>query len=280
MYLHDSTLPNGAGDGSYRYAGSSDTTNNFVCFGTDDSVCPYDNLYRVIGVFNNQVKLIKWDFANSNLLGTDGDYESSASDNVSPYYRGKLTSVDLYYWNYKNNTSLNSGNGSNTWSTSLLNKTNLNTNFINNIGSTWANKIATTTWKVGGNTSANISEKPALNSYSNEILSPSTETNYSSKIGLVYLSAYAFAADPSVWNTLLKSYSSIRNNNWLTVGYAEWTITPNIDNTYKVFYMVSEGNVNDYYAKYGFGIRPVFSLIDSVKYNGGIGTESDPIRIK
>ena len=30
LYLHDSTLENGAGDGSYRYAGSSETTNNFV----------------------------------------------------------------------------------------------------------------------------------------------------------------------------------------------------------------------------------------------------------
>ncbi len=214
------------------------------------------------------------------MLGADGDYGSSITAIAPEYYRGKLTSIDCYYWNYKNNTSLNSGNGSNTWSTSLLNKTNLNTNFINNIGSTWANKIATTTWKVGGNTSANISEKPALNSYSNEILSPSTEANYSSKIGLVYLSDYAFAADPSVWNTLLRLYSSIRNNNWLTVGYVEWTITPNIDNAYKVFYMVSEGAVGNYNAKYGFGIRPVFNLIDSVKYNGGIGTESDPIRIK
>ena len=280
LYYHDSTLTNGAGDNSYRFAGSNESVNNFVCFGTDDSVCPYDNLYRIIGVFNNQVKLIKWDFANSNLLGADGDYESSDTAIATSVYRGKLTSIDLYYWNYKNNTSLNSGNGSNTWSTSLLNKTNLNTNFINNIGSTWANKIANTTWKVGGNTSANISEKAALNSYSNEILTPSTETSFSSKIGLVYLSDYAYAADPNVWNTLLRSYSSIRNNNWLTVGYAEWTITPNTDNAYKVFYMVSEGGVNNYNAKYGFGIRPVFNLIDSVKYNGGIGTESDPIRIK
>ncbi len=49
---------------------------------------------------------------------------------------------------------------------SLLNKTNLNTNFINNIGTEWANKIATTTWKVGGNTYSNIYSKNAICSIS------------------------------------------------------------------------------------------------------------------
>lgn len=115
-----------ANDNSYRFAGEN--PNNYVCFGSNESSCPEDNLYRIIGVFNNQVKLIKDGYANSNLLGNDGDHESSVG----------LSSV--YYWN---------NSGSNTWSTSLLNKTNLNTNFVNNIGSTWANKIATTTWKVG-----------------------------------------------------------------------------------------------------------------------------------
>ena len=44
LYLHDSTLENGAEDNSYRFAGSSETTNNFVCFGYDspDGSCPTD----------------------------------------------------------------------------------------------------------------------------------------------------------------------------------------------------------------------------------------------
>ena len=138
LYLHDSTLTNGANDNSYRYAGSSDATNNFVCFGYDstDGSCPTDYLYRIIGVFDNQVKLIKYDYANSNLLGTDGDYNlGSYSKSSYSTYKGELTIINIYNWNYKATNSQ-----STSWSTSLLNKTNLNKNYLNNIGSAWSNK--------------------------------------------------------------------------------------------------------------------------------------------
>ena len=42
------------GEGSYY-----GNTNNYVCFGSDEQECPDDNLYRIIGVFDNKVKLIK-----------------------------------------------------------------------------------------------------------------------------------------------------------------------------------------------------------------------------
>ena len=103
IYYHTSTLTNGAGDNSYRYAGAN--PNNFVCFGSTTSLCPTDNLYRIIGVFGENyhgvtgkqlVKLIKYDYANSNLLGTDGDYASSETPNPS-YYKGSLTTINTYY---------------------------------------------------------------------------------------------------------------------------------------------------------------------------------------
>ncbi|CDF20064.1 unknown [Clostridium sp. CAG:609] len=43
LYYHDSSLTNGAGDNSYRYAGASDAVNNYVCFGSTQSPCPADN---------------------------------------------------------------------------------------------------------------------------------------------------------------------------------------------------------------------------------------------
>ena len=88
IYHHTSSLANGAGDNSYRYAGASESVNNFVCFGSTTNPCPTDNLYRIIGVFDENyhgvtgkqlVKLIKYDYANSNLLGTDGDYYGSGT---------------------------------------------------------------------------------------------------------------------------------------------------------------------------------------------------------
>ena len=197
IYYHDSNLTNGAGDNSYRYAGASDQVNNYVCFGSTQSPCPADNLYRIIGVFGDRVKLIKSDYATTALLGTDGDYSkmytAEYQDN-SNYKENNLANIAAYTWNYKNNTTINSRYGSNTWSTSLLNKTNLNQNFITNIGADWAAKIDMTTWKVGGNTWVNIGLQPASYTYQNEIVNPVTTnttdnaTEYSAKIGLMYVS--------------------------------------------------------------------------------------------
>ena len=75
IYYHDSSLTNGAGDSSYRYSGAN--PNNYVCFGSNESTCPTDNLYRIIGVFGNQVKLIKYDYGTTDELGTDGDYSKT-----------------------------------------------------------------------------------------------------------------------------------------------------------------------------------------------------------
>ena len=93
IYYHTSSLANSAGDNSYRYSGAN--PNNYVCFGSDESPCPSDNLYRIIGVFGSEVKLIKWDYANSNLLGTSGAY-SDYYYNVTNEYLGSHNKVDAY----------------------------------------------------------------------------------------------------------------------------------------------------------------------------------------
>ena len=280
IYYHDSSLTNGAGDSSYRYSGAN--PNNYVCFGSNESTCPTDNLYRIIGVFGNQVKLIKYDYATSALLGTDGDYASTDTPNAS-YYKGSLTTINTYYWN--NSTSTN------TWSESLLNKTNLNTNFINNIGTEWANKIATTTWKVGGNTYANIASVVPSVAYQNEIVNPVTTnttdnaTEYSAKIGLMYVSDYGFGADPSAWTTTLYNYdgsvngSTIRSLNWMHMGYYEWTLSRHADYSNTAFLMDFGGRVTSHYV-YNLGaVRPSFNLESSITYVSGDGTQNSPIRI-
>ena len=298
IYHHNNSLANGAGDNSYRYAGASESVNNYVCFGSTQSPCPTDNLYRIIGVFDNKVgenqteqrvKLIKADYATSTLLGTDGDYKEKYSYDSSNYKgnTNNLANIAGYTWNYKNNTTINSGYGSNTWSTSLLNKTNLNKNFITNIGDDWANKIDTTTWKVGGNTSASIQSKPAKTAYQNEIINPVTTnatdnaTTYSAKVGLMYASDYGFAAAPSSWTTNLYRYegAAIISVNWMYMGLDEWTISRNADFAYGMFLVGDIGGLYDFYAKYAYGVRPVFYLTSSVNYVSGSGTAADPIVI-
>ena len=280
IYYHDANLTNGAGDSSYRYSGAN--PNNYVCFGTNTTPCPTDNLYRIIGVFGNNVKLIKYDYATSALLGTDGEYQGTGTPNSS-YYKGSLTTINTYYWN--NSTKKN------TWSESLLNKTNLNTNFINNIGTEWANKIATTTWKVGGNTYANIRDVIPATAYQNEIVNPVTTnttdnaTEYSAKIGLMYVSDYGFGADPSAWTTTLYNYdgsvngSTIRSLNWMHMGYYDWTLSRLAVYSSYAFNVSFDGRVNDFSVLNNRAVRPSFNLESSITYVSGSGSASDPMVI-
>ena len=293
LYYHDSNLTNGAGDNSYRYAGAN--PNNFVCFGSDTSPCPTDNLYRIIGVFGENyhgvtgkqlVKLIKYDYMTTDELGTDGDYSQTYKEwGMDSTYKGTYGDgerIGVYYWNYKA-----TGSKTNTWSTSLLNKTNLNTNFINNIGTTWANKIATVTWKVGGNTYANISDVVPATTYQNEIVNPVTTnttdnaTTYSAKIGLMYVSDYGFAASPDAWTLTMSSYNNTtaKNNNWMYMGLYEWTISRDADRSGGAFDVGGGGLVGDDGVDFYSGVRASFSLESSVSYVSGSGSMSDPIVI-
>ena len=283
LYHHTSSLANGAGDNSYRYAGASESVNNFVCFGSTTNPCPTDNLYRIIGVFENKVKLIKYDYATSALLGTDGEYSNSYTPD-STYYKGSLTSINVYYWNYKNNTSINNGRGSNEWSTSLLNKINLNTNYLNNIGTTWSNMIEDATWKVSGHTTGDVTPSEM---YTREITN-ATKTygpsDGTSKIGLMYVSDYGFAASPSAWTKTLYNYSgadangtSIRTINWMYMGYSEWTISPRSSNSFIVYSLYYKGRVDTNNSSYGS--RPVLYLKSSTIYAGGSGTKDLPITL-
>ena len=264
----------------YAGVGKWSRVNNFVCFGSTETPCPTDNLYRIIGVIDGKVKLIKYDYATSTLLGTDGDYSGSDTPDTN-YYKGNLTSINTYYWNYKAANS-----ASNEWSTSLLNKTNLNTNFINNIGMTWANKIATTTWKVGGNTYENIEFSIPSIVYQNEIVGPVENTTYDAKIGLMYASDYGFAASPSAWTTTLYNYdgndakgTSIKTINWMYMGYYDWTISRDSDISVDAFIVSGAGRVDDVSVSGSSGLRPSFNLSSSITYVSGSGSAVDPILI-
>ena len=281
IYYHDSSLTNGAGDSSYRYSGAN--PNNYVCFGSNESTCPTDNLYRIIGVFGNNVKLIKYDYGTTDELGTDGDYSKTYKEwGMDSTYKGTYGDgerIGVYYWN--NTTQKN------TWSESLLNKTNLNTNFINNIGEEWANKIATTTWKVGGNTYSNIYSKTPSVVYQNEIVNPVTTnttdnaTEYTAKIGLMYVSDYGFAAEPSAWTLTMGNYNNTTatSTNWMYMGLYEWTFSRRADASNDAFNVLSDGGVNSGYVLNIRAVRPSFSLLSSVTYSKGDGTQNSPIRI-
>ena len=246
LYYHNSTLTNGAGDNSYRYAGASDSVNNYICLGSDEATCPDANLFRIIGVFGNQTKVIR-----AKSVG-DQKWDDTSADN--------------------------------TWSSSSLN-TYLNGEYLTSLG-TIADKIATTTWKVGGGSWSNIVTSVPKTAYQNEVGSSASTTTVNKKIGLMYVTDYYYSASPSAWTLVgynesdeTKDYRAATSTNWLYLGSYEWTISRSSDNTNYAFFVDSIGNVSYDYVSDSYGVRPSFNLESSVKYVSGSGSMSDPVRV-
>ena len=120
IYYHNSSLENGAGDNSYRYAGASESVNNYICLGSDEATCPDASLFRIIGVFGDQVKVIR---------------AKSVGD--QPWHSSLVNK---------------------SWSSSSLN-TYLNGEYLTSLG-TLTDKIATTAWKVEGGYTTNLYDVP------------------------------------------------------------------------------------------------------------------------
>ena len=244
IYHHTSSLANGAGDNSYRYAGASDSVNNYICLGSDEATCPEANLFRIIGVFGDQTKVMR-----AKSIGTKQWHSSS----------------------------------SNTWSSSSLN-TYLNGEYLTSLG-TLAEKIATTTWKVGGGSWANIGTSVPATVYKYEVGSNASTTTVDKKIGLMYVSDYYYAASPSAWTLMgwnddaTKNYRAAKTINWLYLGPNEWTISRNSDNTTNAFLVSSTGSVSNPIVTFSYAARPSFSLESSTTYVSGSGSMSDPVRV-
>ena len=245
IYYHNSTLANGAGDNSYRYAGASNSVNNYICLGSDKATCPDANLFRIIGVFGDKTKVIR------------------------------AKSVGNKQWHTSE---------SNTWSTSSLN-TYLNGEYLTSLG-TLADKIATTTWKVGGGLWSNIATLVPKTAYQYEVGSSASTTTVDKKIGLMYVSDYYYSASPSAWTLVgynesdaTKDYRAAKTINWLYSGSYEWTISRRSDLSDFAFLVRSAGDVYNDFVTLGIVVRPSFNLESSVKYVSGSGSMSDPVRV-
>ena len=237
LYYHTSSLANSAGDNSYRYSGAN--PNNYVCFGSDAASCPSANLYRIIGVFNNQVKLIK--------ATSYGDY---AWDAGSVNTWNGTTKPDIY--------------------------TTLNTTYYNTLGNEWQNLIAESTWQVGGMAFSDINT--AKQYYDIEVGTGQSGYEETMKIGLMYVSDYGYGASPEKWTTALYE-DNYGTDNWLYIEDSEWLISRLTSSlAFSAFYVPSYrgGNVNNDSVDYAYAVRPSFSLTSTATISSGTGTSTDP----
>ena len=248
--LYDDNLAYSAQDRSYRYAGTN--PDNYVCFGSDETICPADNLYRIIGVFGPRVKLIK-------------------NSDIGSYYYGGVT----------NDTSGD-------WETSSLNIDILNGTYLNSLGS-FADMIDNSEWYAG---KYMFSDEYVNVYNSKEIFSLeyTQERNYNNsilgKVGMLYLNEFGFAADPSNWEKSIQKYDA-NSNNWLVYSNPELSITPfNIRvpddfRNYPVSYFFCGNSIMNCLVidSTPFSVRPTFYLKPNVKLISGDGTNNHPYRI-
>ena len=255
LYYHDgigdyTNANQEAGDNSYRFSGAN--PNNYVCFGPGaeaEGTCANDNLYRIIGLFDDD---------------KDGNYQIKLIKN---------TSIGNMAWNSSSN---------NTWSSASLNTGTLNGTYLSGLG-TWASMIVEHDWEVGG--MANSRTNTAKQYYATELgNSDGNSITYRAKIGLMYVTDYGYAASGNHWTIGLYNYESATDDNWLYLGSTEWTISRNSSLPYLYAFFVSgKGSVYVNYTSIDVtdssAVRPSFYLESSVGISGGSGTSSDPYRL-
>ena len=266
-------------DKNIRYYGSD--PNNYVRFNNE--------LWRIIGVFNDNVKLIRKD--SLGWLSWDSSEES-----------------------------INEGWGVNEWSTSAL-KNYLNTMYYGGTSVTCynaRNKQTTTcptnklntesktlidyyTWKTGAIEMSKRTNTPAFyksergnvtgkicngGSACNDTVERTTE--WPGYIGLPYATDYAYASGESICETnMVKQDSSntyiCKNNNWMFKPNT-WYWTLSLDAypsaSRGVWLVYSDGHVGNINAAYGGAIFPAIYLKTDILIKSGTGTSSEPYILK
>ncbi len=228
--------------GNPRYAGSN--PNNYVCFGTENETCDENHLYRIIGVIDGKMKIIKNNFYSTGLRWdtTGGTY------------------------------------GSNNWDRPADLKTELNgTSFYSNtnyIDETSRGYIANGTWYTGGEINGTLLEN------FEDAERSSSSLGY---IGLMSITDFGYGSNNAscerTTNLNQKNNACISNNYLFNSSVHQWTITSDSGISSSVWAVCTEGYVYSRNAYYTFGVRPVLYLERAVKIKSGKGTEQEPYRL-
>ena len=266
-------------DTNIRYYGSD--PNNYVSFNNE--------LWRIIGVFGNNVKLVRseslgdlsWDSSEESINGGFGVNEWSQADlqvYLNKMYYGGDTTVTCY-GGTKNSTT--------TCPTNILDNT-AKTLIDNHTWNTGAIEYNTRTDTVAfykderGNQTGKICNGGTF--CSDTVERTTTWTGY---IGLPYPTDYAYASGENICETnMVKQDSSdayiCENNNWMFKSIWYWTLSPfaRSANSRYVWYVNGDGDVNNSNAASGGAVFPAIYLKSNVLIESGAGTSSNPYILK
>ncbi len=289
--------------GNIRYYGAS--PNNYVYFNCDSYPSTNCELWRIIGVFDGKIKLIRnktidlysWDNKNKStgaetaygkndwttarlmkLLNPSTYYTTDANDN------GKGQSL---YWNATSGACYSGQNNAT-----------ISCNFTSTgIKDTTRNMIAETTWNLGGWDTSEIfsnemyEKERGTTTVSNPSDGITRATTWTGKIALPYPSDYGYATDLSKCSQTLFNYNSgtdsyaCRSNDWMysiitNSGINDgWLLTPYSGYAYMAFGVDSTGDVNGYGVYTAFMVAPVLYLGSDQDIVSGDGSQSNPYQL-
>ena len=269
-------------DQNIRYYGAN--PNNYVSFNNE--------LWRIIGVFGNNVKLVRkdslgslsWDSSESSVNNGRGVNEWSQSDLKNylntMYYGG--TSVTCYNGKYDQTT---------TCPTNRLDETSksLIDNHIWNTGAPNDSTLYDSTTSSYDTVAFYRAERGNVNgkictsgNWCNDTVTRTTEwTGY---VGLPYITDYAYASSENDCNTKIDQSSThkCKNNNWMQRGSDTWYLSPFAipDDAGNVWVVGGDEGVSCNGAAFPLPAFPTIYLKSNILIESGKGTSSDPYILK
>ena len=282
--------------GNIRYYGAS--PNNYVYFNCDSYPSTNCELWRIIGVFDGKIKLMRneiigsysWDTSAPSINSGYGVNEWSQADIMkllNPDHESESVGGSLYY-NSKSGTCYNNSK----YATTSCNFT--STGIKND---TTRNMIAETTWNLGGWNTPDIysnvmyEKERGTTVISNPSDGITRATTWTGKIALLYPSDYGYATDLSKCSQTLVNYDSntdsyaCRSNDWMysifkTNSY-NWLLTSHSGYANTAFYVPSTGSVSygNYRVSYARGVAPVLYLGSDQDIVAGDGSQSNPYKL-
>ena len=284
--------------GNIRYYGAS--PDNYIYFNCSDysnqssSTC---ETWRIIGVFDGKLKLIKgsqigtyaWDNKNKST-GAESDYGKNDWTtarlmkllNPSDYYKVDSNDNNLGQSLYYNSASGKCYNGKNNATVDCdFTSTGIKNDETRNM-------IAETTWNIGGLGINSVYPNLVYEKERGTTVYTERPTTWIGKIALAYPSDYGYAVDfNQCVNKQLSSYNdtTCTSNNWMksiitnngsNIG---WLLTPYSGASNVAWIVNSSGDVSNNNAYYASGVAPVLSLSSELGIESGEGTSDNPYKL-
>ena len=252
-------------DNNIRYVGAN--PNNYVEFN--------DEIWRIIGVFGSNLKLVRDDilttYSFDNKTTAQGiEFNYGTNDWTKSYLREFLND---YYYEGKTITCHSEAIGTLTATNATITCPK-----INKINATAKSMIQNTMWNLGGLSFEEGSVNELYIKERGKEVYSGHETKSSDYIGLIYPSDYVFSSTDESCSQ--DPYSSTcKNNNWLFKGVFYWTMSPGSSSANGVFNVSRGGYLYGNSALSSGSVRPSLYLKSDIKIVSGSGTKDDMFKL-